>query len=663
MTAVVNPGRGAWVQTPVPILSVHHSLDPDQDNLIYHFEIYNDALLTNLIAQTDSSSPEWVVTPSLNDHSWYYWRVQNEDEHGGVSEWMNPALLYVNDNNVDDPPDITLDEPENNMYLNTGSVSIKWEDRDPDSNAQISLYYDTDSAGEDGVLIADSIYEDLDGNDDTFVWDIEGIPDGTYYIYAVIEDETSSSASYSTAAITIDRVPPVVDTAPDEGVYNSVIFVSVSANEPSDIYCTLDNTEPAVDSLVYTDSLEITETTILKCVAVDRAGNISEILTKTFVIDTDNDGMSDKWERDHFGDLSRDGTLDYDADGLSDSDEYLHKTDPKDKDTDNDGFSDGDEVAAGSDPLDKDSTPSIISFSITEIKQDWDNAGNITITFESESGKEYDIFYKNAFTDSFTLAEKVTGSAESTSWTDDGSYTGSHPIEENERYYKVSHNGSDSDNTVGMFTIMVHEGMNLISLPLIPLSTALEDVLGSQITGSDNEAGADRFWSWTGTGYEFAWLVGGVGEPYDGQWYTGNEPTMLTFEPDKGAWIQIRPGHGTHDIYIVGEVSTEGRAVSINEGMNLIGICYPVSVPLANTNLWESGMTGADNEASSDRIWMWKGTNYDFIWLVDGVGASYDGQWYKGNEPFDGKFEPGRGYWIQVREGHAEFVWEYVKPY
>lgn len=46
-------------------------------------------------------------------------------------------------------------------------------------------------------------------------------------------------------------------------------------------------------------------------------------------------------------DLSRDGTCDYDSDGLDDADEYAYDGDPTDTDTDGDGFSDSYEVASG----------------------------------------------------------------------------------------------------------------------------------------------------------------------------------------------------------------------------------------------------------------------------------------------------------------------------
>ena len=56
--------------------------------------------------------------------------------------------------------------------------------------------------------------------------------------------------------------------------------------------------------------------------------------------DSDGDGMPDWWEDEYFGNLDRDGSGDWDNDGLSDLEEFESSTNPTNADTDNDGISD-----------------------------------------------------------------------------------------------------------------------------------------------------------------------------------------------------------------------------------------------------------------------------------------------------------------------------------
>jgi hypothetical protein len=147
-----------------------------------------------------------------------------------------------------------------------------------------------------------------------------------------------------------------------------------------------------------------------------------------------------------------------------------------------------------------------------------------------------------------------------------------------------------------------------------------------------------------------------------------NRETTITLGADQGAWLQIRSGHGNQIVYLLGEVSSTERNIPLSVGMNLIGTCYPVSVPLGDklpidSNLWESGATGATNEGAADRVWSWTGSNYQFHWLVDGVNSTVNGLWYSGGTPSTLQLEPGKGYWVQIRPGHSGFTWVYPKPY
>lgn len=83
------------------------------------------------------------------------------------------------------------------------------------------------------------------------------------------------------------------------------------------------------------------------------------------LIDTDNDGMADDWERDQFGDLEQDGSDDYDGDGMCDLGEYRAGTDPRDP-------------------------SSILTLSATI------ESGSVHLQFHAVSGKSYSVLYSDS---------------------------------------------------------------------------------------------------------------------------------------------------------------------------------------------------------------------------------------------------------------------------
>jgi VWFA-related protein len=77
-------------------------------------------------------------------------------------------------------PALDLDSPEQAG----SSVDLAWTVDDPEEEASVDLYYDTDLQDRDGVLIAEDLSEDRT----TFTWNPEDVPTGTYYVYAVADD-------------------------------------------------------------------------------------------------------------------------------------------------------------------------------------------------------------------------------------------------------------------------------------------------------------------------------------------------------------------------------------------------------------------------------------------------------------------------------------------
>lgn len=71
-------------------------------------------------------------------------------------------------------------------------VTIQWADNDPDNDAQISLFADTDNQNGDGVIFARNISEN--SLTDSYTFDYSNFPSGEYYLGALIEDSLGQSA-------------------------------------------------------------------------------------------------------------------------------------------------------------------------------------------------------------------------------------------------------------------------------------------------------------------------------------------------------------------------------------------------------------------------------------------------------------------------------------
>lgn len=69
------------------------------------------------------------------------------------------------------------------------------------------------------------------------------------------------------------------------GLYNTNKIVKLSINEPGTIYYTLNGKTPTNTSTKYTKPINITKTSILKYLSVDKTGNLSPVYTQTYRID------------------------------------------------------------------------------------------------------------------------------------------------------------------------------------------------------------------------------------------------------------------------------------------------------------------------------------------------------------------------------------------
>jgi RHS repeat-associated protein len=140
------------------------------------------------------------------------------------------ATVFLNQ-----PPSITVVAPDGIGDTADTGFTIQWIDADPDDDATVSLYYDTDNSGADGTLIVGNLSEDPDGEGhDDYVWETSHLPGGRYYIYAVIDDGVNEPVvDYSEGVVVVDHTSyheiklNAVDVGADQGDYfGDVVFIS-----------------------------------------------------------------------------------------------------------------------------------------------------------------------------------------------------------------------------------------------------------------------------------------------------------------------------------------------------------------------------------------------------------------------------------------------------
>jgi subtilisin family serine protease len=175
------------------------------------------------------------------------------------------------------------------------------------------------NAGAVGAIISDNIVEAVDANGWTLGAAGSWIP-----AIRVTQDQGKAIAALVTTSGTLGTL--------------------ISYPDPSQAYQFLDGTSMATPHVTGAvgfaamnfpaDTMAQRITRILSHVTPEAAlsGKVSSggRLNLLGIVDTDNDGLPDWWETDHFGNLTATGTDDTDGDGDSNLDEFLDGTDPVD---------------------------------------------------------------------------------------------------------------------------------------------------------------------------------------------------------------------------------------------------------------------------------------------------------------------------------------------
>lgn len=195
----------------------------DLDGAPFYDERRDAEIGTSQQIWVNSYSRPWIA--QADTHT-VFWVLDASNEITEYSETNNDTskTFVVQEPNA--PPWIQVIRPTWGDTANTEFL-ITWEDEDPDDNAYITLYWDNDSTGYNGILIPGAVAIPEDDETDSFLWNTTTMVEMPVWVLAYIEDGNTFVYDYSDGPLIIDhsaglRDWPISPDMPSEFTLESI---------------------------------------------------------------------------------------------------------------------------------------------------------------------------------------------------------------------------------------------------------------------------------------------------------------------------------------------------------------------------------------------------------------------------------------------------------
>jgi hypothetical protein len=210
------------------------------------------------------------------------------------------------------------------MGLPAGSVYLQTMNDPFGSTGYVEEWYEDAVFCEDATPVTVSIGVTTEGID------LQVEPAGSISGTVYESDGTTPVADMPVAVLSdpCDSFSYIGTLTNESGVYSirgltpDIVYVKTS----NDMFANLDRPEKNYLREWYDGTFSCEEATPVEITAGVNTADVNFLLSDD--TDTDGDEMPDEWESAYFGGISRDGSQDYDEDGVTDLQEYLEGTDP-----------------------------------------------------------------------------------------------------------------------------------------------------------------------------------------------------------------------------------------------------------------------------------------------------------------------------------------------
>lgn len=135
---------------------------------------------------------------------------------------------------------------------------------------------------------------------------------GKYSVKLTVTKDGRSTQETKINYITVnlvDTITPIAFVNTKSGIYNTDKTISIAMNENGTIYYTTDGSTPTEKSRKYTGAFKVSSNTVLKFIAIDKAGNKSPIYVNTYKIDKVSPKVIKTTPKNRYKKFSRDSTI------------------------------------------------------------------------------------------------------------------------------------------------------------------------------------------------------------------------------------------------------------------------------------------------------------------------------------------------------------------
>ncbi len=178
------------------------------------------------------------------------------------------------------PSEVTQASASDKTGDQTGTVILSWVPSVSSDTAGYRIYRSSGTQG----LMKEIRNAAASGTE------ITGLPNAQATQLKITSFDTfnNESQGVTVAATPVDDVAPTVRAVPAGGTFTTATSVTLEANELADIFYTTDGSAPTVNSLRYSAPITVAASVTIKFLAVDRAGNASQIMTETYTVRSTN---------------------------------------------------------------------------------------------------------------------------------------------------------------------------------------------------------------------------------------------------------------------------------------------------------------------------------------------------------------------------------------